>query len=99
MRFALRMLLASLCLALAGPAWEQLPQPLFNWALRLDSAVPAIADRAVESLQVEVASHSVQLLTARADASGGRALVHAAGDAAIQPEKAPRPMPPAKSAV
>ena len=72
----------------------QLPQPLFNWMLRVDSADPAIAEHAVEGTQVDVAGYSVQLLTARVEQSAERALVHAAGDAAVQPEKAPRPMPP-----
>jgi glycogen operon protein len=87
-----------LCLLLANNTTDQhvfqLPQPLFNWALRVDSASPATAERPIESLQVEVAAHSVQLLTARAEAGTERALVHAVGDAAVQPEKAPRPTPP-----
>jgi glycogen operon protein len=89
---------SELCLLLANNTTEQhvfqLPQPLFSWVLRLDSANPTLTDRALAALQVEVAPHSVQLLTARAEVSSERALLHAAGDAPAQPDKSPRPTPP-----
>ncbi|HEX4050947.1 MAG TPA: glycogen debranching protein GlgX [Steroidobacteraceae bacterium] len=92
-----------LCLLLVNSTLEthvfQLPQPLCNWMLRVDSAAPTLAERALESTQVDVAAQSVQLLTALAAQSGERALVHAAHDAAVQPEKAPRPTPPARPPV
>jgi isoamylase len=89
---------AQLCLLLANNTEDshvfQLPQPLFDWVLRIDSADPRVIDRAVQEPQLEVAAHSVQLLTARAEAPGGAAMVHAAGESAMQPEKAPRPVMP-----
>jgi glycogen operon protein len=42
----------------------QLPQPSFDWALRLDSAAPDGIGRALGAVTVQVASYSVQLLTA-----------------------------------
>ncbi|HLK70649.1 MAG TPA: glycogen debranching protein GlgX [Steroidobacteraceae bacterium] len=92
-----------LCLLLINSTGEahsfQLPQPLYNWILRIDSAEPALAERAVEGIQVNVSGQSVQLLTACLELSGERTLVHAAGDAAVQPEKAPRPTPPSPSVI
>ncbi|HEX4024761.1 MAG TPA: glycogen debranching protein GlgX [Steroidobacteraceae bacterium] len=89
---------AELCLLLANNTADQhvfqLPQPLFRWTLRLDTADLLVIDRAVETPQLEVASHSVQLLTAVVEAPGAGAMRHAAGDSAVQPEKAPRPKPP-----
>ncbi len=62
-----------LCLLLANNTGDQhvfqLPQPLFSWMLRLDSANPALADRPIDAPQIEVAAHSVQLLTARVEGS------------------------------
>jgi glycogen operon protein len=92
-----------LCLLLVNSTLEthvfQLPQPLFNWGLRVNSADPSRAEGAIEGTQVDVAAQSVQLLSARAAQSGERALVHAAHDAAVQPEKAPRPTPPSRPPV
>ncbi len=73
----------------------QLPQPLFRWTLRLDTANLVLLDRAVEALQLEVDAHSVQLLTAVVEAPGRGAQLHAPADSAVQPEKAPRPQRPA----
>ena len=88
-----------LCLLLANNTGEphsfQLPQPVFNWTLRLNTADPQAADQPVQVPQVAVAAHSVQLLTAAVEAPTVATMVHAAGDSAMQPEKAPRPTPPA----
>ena len=46
----------------------QLPDPPFDWWLRLDSDDPQGADRKIQSNSVEVAPHSVLLLTASAAA-------------------------------
>ena len=92
-----------LCLLLVNSTLEthqfQLPQPLFNWTMRLDSADASLAEQAIETTQVDVAAQSVQLLTARVAQSAERALVHAANDAAVQPEQAPRPTPPGRPAL
>ena len=63
----------------------QLPQPQFHWYLRLDSASGAPLDRAIEQPQIEVASHSLQLLTATVEAPTPERAVHSAGDTAMQP--------------
>ena len=52
----------------------QLPDPAFCWWLRLNSDDPRGADLEVESTAVELAPHSVQLLTAIVDWSAGPGL-------------------------
>ena len=46
----------------------QLPQPQFHWTLRVDSASGALNDREIDRPQLEVAAHSLQLLTAVVEA-------------------------------
>ena len=67
----------------------QLPQPQFQWQLRLDTATGAPVDRAIDQPQLEVAAHSLQLLTAVIEAPSPGA-VHTAGDTAMQPALAPQ---------
>jgi isoamylase len=69
----------------------QLPQPQFHWYQRLDSATGAPLDRAIEQSQIEVAPHSLQLLTAVVETPSPTGVVHTAGDTAVQPEQAPQP--------
>ncbi|HTW74066.1 MAG TPA: glycogen debranching protein GlgX, partial [Steroidobacteraceae bacterium] len=89
---------AELCLLLANNTGDahrfQLPQPLFGWLLRVDTADPRVIDRPAQEPELEVAAHSVQLLTARTEAPAAAALVHAAADSPLQPERAPRPVMP-----
>jgi len=68
----------------------QLPQPHLHWCLRLDTADGALADRDIEGSHVELASHSVQLLTAVVEAPSPEGVVHTAGDTAVQPILSPR---------
>ncbi|MGH8207635.1 MAG: glycogen debranching protein GlgX, partial [Steroidobacteraceae bacterium] len=93
---------AELCLLLANNTGDrhvfQLPQPLFRWTLRLDTANLQIIDQAVEASQLGVEANSVQLLTAVVEAPGRGAQLHVPADSAVQPEKAPRPRPPAPPA-
>jgi glycogen operon protein len=69
----------------------QLPQPQFAWWLRLDSADLQRADHEVHHSAIEVAPHSVQLLTAIVEAPNRDGLLHAASDTAAQPT--PEPLP------
>jgi hypothetical protein len=69
----------------------QLPQPQFAWWLRLDSADVRRPDHEVDQSAIEVAPHSVQLLTAIVDAPNRDGLLHAASDTAAQPM--PEPLP------
>ena len=64
----------------------QLPQPQCQWQLRLDTATGAPIDRAIDQSQLEVAGHSLQLLTAVLEAPSPGA-VHTAGDTAMQPDQ------------
>jgi glycogen operon protein len=93
---------AELCLLLANNTADehefQLPQPLFEWLLRLDTADLQVIDQAVAASQRKVAAHSVQLLTAVVEAPGSGTLLHAAADSAVQPERVPRPTRPAAAA-
>jgi len=66
----------------------QLPQPQFPWWLRVDSADLQRADLEMDRTTVEVAAHSVQLLTAIVDAPSSDALVRVFGDVAAQPDPA-----------
>jgi isoamylase len=51
----------------------QLPDPRFQWWLRLNTADVGGADREVEDAAIDVAAHSVQLLTAIVPVSAGAA--------------------------
>jgi isoamylase len=65
----------------------QLPQPQFHWTLRVDSASGAVNDREIDRLQLEVAAHSLQLLTAVVEAPPPTAGVNTVKDTAAQPER------------
>jgi isoamylase len=65
----------------------QLPQPQFHWYQRLDTASGAPLDRAIEQPQIEVAPHSLQLLTAAVEAPTPERAVHTVGDTAMQPDQ------------
>jgi hypothetical protein len=62
-----------------------------RWCLRLDTADGTLDDRFFERPQVEVAAHSLQLLSAVVEVRSPDAVVHAAGDCAVQPQLAPQP--------
>jgi isoamylase len=72
----------------------ELPEPLFQWILRVDSADLGVSDRPVEQPKLDVASQSVQLLTCVADAPGTAIALYPLEQSALQPDKAPRPAPP-----
>jgi hypothetical protein len=63
-----------------------LPQPQLRWTLRLDTANAALADRDLDRPQVEVAAHSLQLLTATVQAPAPKIIVHELEDTAVQPQ-------------
>lgn len=65
----------------------QLPQPNFAWWRRLDSVHSQSVDQAIDQPAVDVAAHSVQLLTAIVEAPPPASFVHQIGDAAMQPEQ------------
>ncbi len=65
----------------------QLPQPVFRWTLRLDTAGGELLDRLIEQPQLEVAPHSLQLLTAVVEAASPEGGLHTAGDSAMQPDQ------------
>ncbi|MGA8706377.1 MAG: glycogen debranching protein GlgX [Steroidobacteraceae bacterium] len=65
----------------------QLPQPVFRWTLRLDTAADELPDRLIEQPQLEVAPHSLQLLTAVVEAPSPERGLHSAGDSAMQPDQ------------
>ncbi len=65
----------------------QLPQPQFQWCLRLDSATGTLSDLSIEQSQLEVAPHSVQLLTAMVETASMTG-IHSLSDSAAQPEQA-----------
>jgi glycogen operon protein len=64
----------------------QLPQPAFPWWLRLDSANAALSDQKLGESSIEVAAHSLQLLTATVHAAVPKLIVHAPEDTAVQPQ-------------
>ena len=82
---------AKLCLLLINSTGEahafQLPQPVFRWTLRLDTAADELPDRLIEQPQLEVAPHSLQLLTAVVEAPSPERGLHSAGDSAMQPDQ------------
>jgi isoamylase len=63
----------------------QLPQPQFGWCLRLDTAGVALIDRDIDRAQLEVAPHSLLLLTAVVEAPSPASGVHSLSDTAVQP--------------
>jgi glycogen operon protein len=63
----------------------QLPQPQFRWCLRLDTASGALIDRDIDRAQLEVAPHTLLLLTAVVEAPSPATAVHTASDTAVQP--------------
>jgi hypothetical protein len=71
----------------------QLPQPQFRWRLRLDTASGAMIDREIDRPQLEVAPHSLQLLTALVEAPSPASGVHSVSDTAVQPGMIRRPEP------
>ena len=91
-----------LCLLLANNTINdqvfQLPQPLFQWRLRIDTADLNAADRPVDQPAIRVAAQSVQLLSALVEGCAGETLLHTPAETAIQPEDAPRPTPPKSTA-
>ena len=68
-----------------------LPQPSLPWFARIDSAHLQSQDRQLEGASVQVAAHSVQLLTAIIAAEPPATLVHEEQDKAPEPEPAPEP--------
>ncbi len=67
----------------------QLPDPAFPWWLRLDSAEAHTAARLLDRSSVEVAAHSVQLLTAIAASSAADAPAASTGERINGAERAP----------
>jgi hypothetical protein len=66
----------------------QLPDPRFRWWLRLNSAEVHSADQEIELAAIDVAPHSVQLLTAIVAATAADAVPAAISNAAC-PSSAP----------
>ncbi|MGA2363968.1 MAG: glycogen debranching protein GlgX [Steroidobacteraceae bacterium] len=64
----------------------QLPQPAFPWWLRLDTANVARSDQECADSGLEVAAHSLQLLTATVQAPAPKIIVHELEDTAVQPQ-------------
>ncbi|MGP8167214.1 MAG: glycogen debranching protein GlgX [Steroidobacteraceae bacterium] len=89
---------AEVCLLLANNTLDvqlfQLPQPLFEWSVRVNTADLKIIDQPIDQPSVRVAGQSVQLLSAIVEARAPEAMLHAPADTAIQPEMAPPPTPP-----
>ncbi|MGC1389000.1 MAG: glycogen debranching protein GlgX [Steroidobacteraceae bacterium] len=87
-----------LCLLLANNTNDdqifQLPQPLFPWRMRVDTADLNMVDQPIEQGTVRVAAQSVQLLSAVVEGCAGEALLHTPADTQIQPENVPQPTPP-----
>jgi isoamylase len=68
----------------------QLPQPQYPWVLRLDTASAATSDHEIDRAQLDVAPHSLQLLTAEVEASAPGSAIHSPSDSAVQPEQTVR---------
>jgi glycogen operon protein len=87
-----------LCLLLANNTISdqvfQLPQPLWPWRVRVDTADLNVIDQPVDQAAVCVAAQSMQLLSVVVEGCAGVALLHTPADTAIQPENAPQPTPP-----
>jgi isoamylase len=89
---------AELCLLLANNTSDeqvfQLPQPLFRWSVRINTADLKVIDQPINQPAIRVLAQSMQLLSAIVEARAPEAMLHAPADTAIQPEKAPPPTPP-----
>jgi glycogen operon protein len=72
----------------------QLPEPLFQWTLRLNSADPKVIDLPVEQSKLDLPAHSVLVLSASVEAPGSDIALHSIEESALQPDKAPRPNAP-----
>lgn len=87
-----------LCLLLANNTNDdqifQLPQPLFAWRMRVDTADLSMVDQPIDQGTVRVAAQSVQLLSAVVEGCAGEALLHTPADTQMQPENVPQPTPP-----
>ena len=66
-----------------------LPQPPLPWKACLDSAHLELPERDLETAEVEVEAHSVQLLTVIVAAAPPETVVHAEQDTASEPDTAP----------
>ena len=90
--------LTELCLLLANNTINdqvfQLPQPLFPWRVRVDTADLNVIDQPVDQTAIRVAAQSMQLLSVVVEGYAGEAMLHTRADTAIQPEHAPQPTPP-----
>ena len=69
----------------------QLPQPVFRWTLRLDTAGSSTVERELEQPIQAVGEHSVQLLSTLTKAASEEGVKHPATDSAMQPQHALRP--------
>ena len=91
-----------LCLLLANNTINdqvfQLPQPLFQWQVRIDTADLQVIDQPVDQTAVRVAAQSTQLLSVVVEGCAAEAMPHTPADTAIQPEKVPLPTPPKPTA-
>ena len=67
----------------------QLPDPRFRWQLRLNTAEVHSTDQAIERPAIDVAPHSVQLLTAIVAASAAEEVPAASINSATSLEGAP----------
>jgi glycogen operon protein len=87
-----------LCLLLANNTINdqifQLPQPMLQWRVRVDTAELNVIDQPVDQGALRVAAQSVQLLSVVVEGFAGEAMLHTPADTAIQPENAPLPTPP-----
>ena len=70
----------------------QLPDPRFRWQLRLNTAEIHSTDQEVERAAIDVAPHSVQLLTVIVAARAAEQVPAASNDSAVAPESAPAPV-------
>jgi hypothetical protein len=79
----------------------QLPEPRFQWWLRLNTADVPNADREIEQPAIDVAAHSVQLLTAIVAAAAAEPVaspIHAALAEGVGPsEVAPPDVAPSEA--
>ncbi len=93
---------AELCLLLANNTIDdqvfQLPQPLFEWSVRINTADLQVIDQPVDQPALRVAAQSMQLLSAIIEARAPEAMLHTPADTAIQPEHAVQPTPPKATA-
>ncbi len=67
----------------------QLPEPKFHWWLRLNTAETRSADQQIERAAIDVAAHSVQLLTAIVPViAAGAVAATSSGQVAVSSEAA-----------